>query len=362
MPYFISLPAVLFIIGCLLIAYYVFKNFSGQEEDAGYLFDKRFSIVIAAKNEQLLIADLIKSLAKINYPAEKLEILIVDDNSTDCTYQSALKTAEAYFNIKILRADKKKLPGKKGALDYAISNACGEYIMITDADCIPEKEWVKNYSAKFSEGYDLLFGIAPFIAGGNIINKISCFENLRSSLITFAAAGMGIPYSASARNFAFKKSSFLRLNGYFNTLDALGGDDDLLLREALKKKLKIGTVAFNGTKVFSFTKKNLNDYLKQKSRHTKTSFHYLPFHQVLLASWHLVSLFFLFSPLLSAINPLFLSLFFIKISADLLLVLIFQRKFGYGFNPLQIIYLQIFYELFLILNFFNALFRKDNWD
>jgi cellulose synthase/poly-beta-1,6-N-acetylglucosamine synthase-like glycosyltransferase len=362
MFYFISLAAILFILSCLLIAYFVHKNFSGCEKIYQPSFEKKFSILIAAKNEELKIPDLNKSLVKLNYPADKTEIIIADDNSADNTYYSALKTAEPFPHIKVLKAAEKKLPGKKGVLNYALSKTSNEYILITDADCIPERDWVNKYSAKFSEGYNFLFGIAPFIPDGNIINKISCFENMRGSLITFAAAGMGIPYSASARNFGFRKSSFISLNGYFNTRQTLSGDDDLLLREALKNKLKIGTVPFEGSKVFSYTKKNLKDYMRQKSRHTKTSFYYLPLHQILLSFWHLSNIFFLLSPLISIVNPIFFLLFLIKIFSDLFLVLMFQKKFGYGFRPLQIIYLQFFYELFLILNLFGALFKKDKWN
>ena len=88
----------------------------------------------------------------------------------------------------------------------------------------------------------MLFGIAPFYQKKNLVNKISCFENLRSSVLSFSMASIGLPYTAAARNFGFSKNAFESLGGYSKTKDTKSGDDDLLLREAVKNKLKIGVV------------------------------------------------------------------------------------------------------------------------
>ncbi len=60
------------------------------------------------------------------------------------------------------------------------------------------------------------------------------------------------------------------------------GDDDLLLREAVKNKMKIGVVTESGSFVYSETKKTFSEYFQQKARHTQTSFHYLKKHQLSL--------------------------------------------------------------------------------
>jgi cellulose synthase/poly-beta-1,6-N-acetylglucosamine synthase-like glycosyltransferase len=328
MIYFLLLISLLFIFSSLTVAYHVYKIFSQTAKETDSFADKNFSIIIAAKNEESNIPALIGSLKNLRYREEKTEIIITDDNSSDNTFNSASEIAALTYNVRVFKAENKKLQGKKGVLDLGISKSSGEYILITDADCIPEPDWINGYCSRFSQGYDLLFGVAPFVPGGNIINKISCFENMRSSLITFAAASLGVPYSASARNLGFRKSSFYSLNGYYNTRETLSGDDDLLIREALRNKLKIGTVTSEGSKVFSCTKNSFKDYFRQKSRHTKTSFYYMPLTQVLLSFWHSINIFFLLSPFLLLINPLFISLFLIKICFDLLLVLKFQKRFG----------------------------------
>ena len=324
--------------------------------------DLKFSIVIAAKNEEKNIPGLINSLNNLNYPKENFEIILVDDNSSDNTFNTTKNLTDNIDNFRTYKTAEKELPGKKGALTFGIGKANNSYIMITDADCMPSPNWLNIYSGYFEKGVDFLFSISPFKQNKHLINKIACFENLRSSILTFSAAKLGIPYSASARNFGFKKSSFDKLNGYTNTAETLSGDDDLLLREAVKNKFKIGAIINKDASVLSYTKNTLKEYFVQKSRHTKTSIHYLLKHKILLGSWHILNLLFLFSIVLYFVNSFFLWLFVLKILMDVSVVLFTQKTFNYKFNIFDIFYLQFFYELFLIINFFGALFRRDKWE
>jgi len=319
------------------------------------------SVIVAAKNEGQNIPSLLKALSSQNYPADKYEVIIVDDNSEDNTYSVAKESAKQHPAYSIYKAESKKYAGKKGALEYGISKANYTNILITDADCQPSGEWIAYFAGKFSEGYDIVFGYAPFFMNNSLINHISCFENLRAAFLTFTAAETGFPYSAAARSFGFKKLSFEKIEGYKNTTETLGGDDDLLIREAVKNKMKIGTVMSKEAFVYSNSVNSLKDYLRQKSRHTKTSVHYLLSRQVMLAIWHGLNLFFLLSPLLAFIYPGFVSLFITKLILDFVLVSSFSGKFAYCFRVFERVYLQFIYEFFIIINFFNAAVSKDKW-
>ncbi len=319
------------------------------------------SIVIAAKNEEENIISLIKSIKDLDFPSKQFELIIVDDNSNDNTLKVAESYAKDLPNLFIYSIKEKRLPGKKGALDFGIAKTRYPYILITDADCIPAKDWLKNYSNKFSEGYDFLFGIAPFVKEDSLINKISCFENLKSSILTFSAANIGFPYSAAARNFGFNKLSFYKIAGYNNTTETLSGDDDLLLREAVKNRLRIGTIVESSSCVYSYSKKTFKEYFSQRSRHTKTSFYYLPSRQVLLGIWHLINLICIFSIILIPINLLYLIPFSLKLLFDVVLTMVFQPFFGYKFNLIELLFLQLNYEILLVINFFGAIFKNDKW-
>lgn len=322
----------------------------------------KFSIVTAAKNEACSLQSLFNSISLLEYPFDSFELIIVDDNSDDNTSEllNQLQCDNA-FSVKVIRASDKRFPAKKGALDLGIKAAQYDFIIITDADCQPSPKWLSVYNEFFRKGYDFLFGPAPFFMDGTIVNSISCFENLRSTILTSFAASAGVPYSASARNFGFRKSSFLKAGGYENTTETLSGDDDLLIREAVKHKMKIAYVDRKEAAVYSYTKKTFYEYIIQKKRHTKTSLHYLPLNQFLLGFWHLLNLFLLFAPFIFFGKLTGLSLFLIKIIADILTVKATEHKLNYIFNIIALPVLQIIYELFIILNFTNALIGKDEW-
>jgi len=342
-----------------LIIYLSLRNsFTNECFDPG---KKKISIVIAAKNESNNIPNLIASLERLDYPKNQFEIIIADDNSSDDTYEKAEQMISENTNTIIIKVKDKILPGKKGALTAAIENAAYPFILVTDADCSPNRDWLKSYAKKFSEGYDMLFGAAPFFPQNNFTNKIASFENLRSSMLSFTTAKLNFPHSAAARNFGFTKKAFNKINGYNNTTETLSGDDDLLLREALKHKLKIGIVDYKNSFVYSESKIQIGDYIQQRARHTQTSFHYFAAHQIVLGFWHLLNFIFLISIFLSLFNEIFFLLFICKFVIDLLLILLIQKKFNYNFNFIEIIFLQMLYELLLIAIFFYSKFGKVKW-
>lgn len=319
------------------------------------------SIVIAARNEINNIELLIAALEKLDYPPDKYEVMIVDDNSTDNTFEKIKSeiTSQQNFYVKELETIDKH--GKRDALFFGVANAKFSNILITDADCHPQLNWLIACSSRFSEGYDMIFGIAPFYQHKNFVNKISCFENLRSSFLSVCFASIGLAYTATARNFGFTKNSFYSIGGYTQTKDTLSGDDDLLLREAVKKELRIGIVTDPGSFVYSETKKTFKEYLNQKARHTQTSLHYLKKHKLILGFWHILNLLFLFSPLLMFFNLMFGILLPVKLLSDYLVNAFFQKKLDYKFSFAELISLQILYEVFIVIHFFNASFFKIKW-
>ena len=319
------------------------------------------SIIISAKNEVNNISSLLSSLKNVEYPKDNFEIIVVDDNSTDLTFCKAGDFKSELTNLRIIKAENKKYPGKKGALALGINNALNDYILITDADCIVSPAWLKRYSEKFNEGYDFLFGNAPFINKPGFVNTISRFENLRTFFLYIETCKLHIPYSATARNFGFKKLSFLKLKGYENTRETLSGDDDLLIREAVKNKMSIGYIPDINAAVYSYTKETFKEYLLQRSRHTKTSMYYLPVHKIILGGWHLINIALLFSLFGGFYSKWFFFPFIVKIFADIIIVKTNEAKSGYKFRTFDIIYLQIIYEFLIIINFINALFRRDKW-
>jgi len=320
-----------------------------------------FSVIVAVKNESNNIPTLVESINNFDYPSDKFEIILVDDNSKDNTKSVFTKLIKPGVNYSIIDAKDKIYEGKKGALNIGIKKARHPFILITDADCRPPNKWLQYYAQMFKEGYGFIIGVSPFINSNTIASDISCFENLRSAFLSFAIAKEGFPYNAAARNIGFTKEAFDKVSGYKNTTETISGDDDLLLREMVKYKIKTGLLTDRESFVYSTTKNTLPELFTQRGRHTTTSFYYSLPVQIILGFWHLLNLLFLFSPLFLFINKLFILPFIIKLLSDVVTVLLIQKKFNYKFGLYKIPCLQICYECLLIISFFRSIFFKNIW-
>jgi len=323
--------------------------------------DISFSVIIAAKNEEENLENLFLSLERQTYPKDKFEIIFVDDNSEDGTFVTAQKYADRFSNFKLIKAEHKRFPAKKGALDLGIALAQFHFLLFTDADCTLQCNWIKAFSNKFDQNFDLLLGFAPFTFQKTFANHFFCFENLRTTVLTLAATRVGVPYSGASRSLGIKKESFVKLGGYSKTLQSLGGDDDLLIREAVKNKCKIGFVEEKESLVFSNVQNSFSDYFVQKRRHTATSFHYLLRHKLVLGFWHLLNILAVDSVLLIPFFPEAGFIFLSKMFCDYFVVYSFQKKFNYKFSFGEIFFFQILYECFLVFHFLSAKFFKVRW-
>ncbi|MFA6596302.1 MAG: glycosyltransferase [Ignavibacteriaceae bacterium] len=323
--------------------------------------EKNISIIIAARNEEENLDNLFLSLEQQNYPKDKFEIVFVDDNSTDETFAVAQKYTDRFIHFRLLKAEHKNLPAKKGALEIGIAEAQFPFLLFTDADCMPESNWLKAFSNKFATNFDLLLGFAPLTFQKTFANHFFCFENFRTTILSFTVAKLGMPYSAASRSLGITKEAFRKLGGFSKTLQTLGGDDDLLIREAVKSKCKIGIVSEAESLVFSNTAKNFAGYFMQKRRHTATSFHYLWQHQLLLGFWHLLNILAVDSLFLIPFLPEAGYLFLSKIFCDYFIIYSFQKRFKYKFSFGEIFFFQILYECFLVVHFFNTKFFKIKW-
>jgi cellulose synthase/poly-beta-1,6-N-acetylglucosamine synthase-like glycosyltransferase len=121
---------------------------SGQWIDGKYPF---ISIFVATHNESLVIERLLKSFAALSYPADRFEIIIVDD-STDDTYQKIQTMSSALRNLKVIHRDN-RAGWKGGALNVALQamDKRASNVLILDADNILLVDTVERFVSRFIE-------------------------------------------------------------------------------------------------------------------------------------------------------------------------------------------------------------------
>jgi len=319
------------------------------------------SILIAAKNEEKKILRLLTSLEKLDYPEEKFEVIVADDNSTDSTNQITKEFIKEKKNYLLIKPGEKAYPAKRGALQACIEKALYDCFLITDADCEVERGWLKRMGGGFRKGADFIFGPAPFKQTSGSINKISCYENFRSGLLNLFLLKAGLPFSAPARNFGFSRKAFEKSGGYGKTLQTLSGDDDLLLREAYRNRLSVHYVPGMESGVKSDSTETLKEYISQRSRHIKTSFHYLPRHIAALGVWHLLNLAMVISPVFVFLSWWCIIPAIIKSGIDVLFSSRFAGEWGYRFSMREAVLLSFSYEFFIVVNFFSSIFHQPEW-
>jgi cellulose synthase/poly-beta-1,6-N-acetylglucosamine synthase-like glycosyltransferase len=111
----------------------------------------KVSLVIPAHNESEGIIRKLEDSVKLNYPKNKLEIIVVDDKSSDNTYQLAdnfIKNNLDFTEIHLISLP--KWSGKASALNYAWSICTGEIVAITDADIALDSDAIEKIAANFT--------------------------------------------------------------------------------------------------------------------------------------------------------------------------------------------------------------------
>lgn len=196
------------------------------------------SVIIAARNEEKFLPQLLSSLANQNYPQKFFEVIAVSDRSedrTDAIIHDYVKRNENFHFVRI-NEEETNLIGKKNAITKGIKETKGEILLFTDADCVPNKNWISSTNSKFNAGSDFVAGYSPLIAKNITLYEkiILLLKNLeRLSIFTISAGTVGWNWgvTAAARNIAYRKKMFIEVSGFSGIGHIPSGDDDLFLQK-----------------------------------------------------------------------------------------------------------------------------------
>lgn len=118
----------------------------------------KFGVLISARNESAVIAQLIESIKQQNYPKELIEVFVVADNCTDNTAEISRKAGAVVYE----RFNKEKV-GKGYALDWLLKHISEDFgesafdgFFVFDADNILDENYVREMNKVFSNGYRII--------------------------------------------------------------------------------------------------------------------------------------------------------------------------------------------------------------
>lgn len=237
---------------------------------------EKVSVLIAARNEEDNIGRTIDCILAQDFPPENLELIIVDDHSTDRTADIVRSYADRGVKLLQLSIGDKLNSYKKYAITKAIEMSTGDIIVTTDADCRMGKRWLKTIVQYFEVNDSLLLS-SPVLYS----EEKTHFEELQTLefmyLIGLGAAGIGnqSPTTCNGANLAYRKSVFFEMGG-FNGIDNLAsGDDELFLHKVAEKyAAKIGFCKSREAIVYTDAKPDLKSFISQRKRWASKSTKY----------------------------------------------------------------------------------------
>lgn len=343
------------LIGALLI---LRKSYDSLELEKPY--EVGISIIIAAKNELENLKKNLPYFLNLNY--EKYEIIIVVNNSNDDSYGFLLSQKNHKLNPILLEQTPKGISPKKFALTYGIQHSIYDYLVFSDADCIPlSKEWLNFYNQSFQNQNDIVIGVSPYCSKKNFLNRFIQWETFFTGFLYVTAVLMRIPYMAVGRNWGMKKEVFYKENGFHKHLGILSGDDDLFIQN-LENNYRFDVLIHPLSQTISEPKHHWKEYLEQKKRHLSVSKYYQLKTQFLLFMLNFLIITYYFSWIyiifFGTNQILLLSLcmiFITKLISIKLLTKVFQMKITLIYCILGELILILFQLIVLPLSFLKPI-------
>lgn len=266
--------AILYTLYILLVLTYItyYPRISEIQKIPGRYDWPRISIIIPAYNEELNLPIVLKALKRLDYPRDKMEVIVVDDGSTDDTARVAEK-----HGVRVVRHEKNM--GRGAAVMTGIREARGEIIVVLDADTKPREDSVKHivYKLHSVDGLGGVCGrLVPVSSGSRLLGTGQKIEYLLGYAYTKTLRStMGLMLIPSGAFSAFKK----RLVEGIDVSDTLAEDFDLGL-SIIERGYRLGYV--KEAVAETLAPGSLKDFVSQRVRWSAGGLQVLAKHRHLM--------------------------------------------------------------------------------
>ncbi|MFW9972540.1 MAG: glycosyltransferase [Candidatus Odinarchaeota archaeon] len=225
------------------------------------------SLLIASKNEKVLLERTLNSIIDSDYPKEKIQIIIITSGSTDDTteYSTNFARDHSEFKIKVLSKDLPK-KGKPAALNYGLEHVENDIVVLYDSGCILKPTTFKNLISPFNkEKVDAVIG--PVLVKNWQDNKLTRGIFLDYGIVSGGGLlfevknRLGSSAYSFGRNFAVR-TKYLKKYGGFNE-DSM--TEDLYLSALLN--LDGVSIKFSPkAKIYEYVPNSWDILVKQRTR------------------------------------------------------------------------------------------------
>ena len=372
MDFFVQIIQILTIIYVLVSLLFILGMFIKRSGSNKIKYT--VSVIVAARNEEKNVSQLLVDLSHQTYPKDYYEVIIVNDGSNDKTEQIVTEFAQNHKNFYLVTIT--DIPAgyspKKFALQTAVRHSKGELILTTDADCRVKSTWIESMISFFTPSVGMVLGFSQL---GRKRDKHSFFQRLQAFdflQLMAAAAGscsLGFPLAATGQNLAYRKSAFQQVGGYEQVAHRISGDDVLLL-QLIRRSTKWRIVFAHSSHTFNSSQpqKTLKGLINQRTRWASNASYQVlfnkPFFMYLVLVFLLNFSFFIGVPIGLLTHIRSSSVFgclLIKIAAEFVVAICA----GYHFNrPDLLKYLPVWSLLhipYVVISGLLGVFGKFNW-
>jgi poly-beta-1,6-N-acetyl-D-glucosamine synthase len=326
------------------------------------------SVIVCACNEEKYIHGCIDSLIRQEYPRDMMEVILVNDGSSDKTAAiAAAMLKNSGISHRIISNPVRK--GKKKSLAHAIEQTSHDFIVTRDADTITRSErWLKIIAAyHLSSKADLVIGAVSIKRNTGLLWALQAIESQVLQFLTGGSSAAGMPFLCSGANLAFTKELYRKTNGYSTHIEIPSGDDILFLEDAKKiTGVRIGFLNHRDGLVETFARASLASLIRQKVRWAgKFKVNKNPlnlFTAVVIFAANSAFLFYLFTGFVFPQGPRGAFIFVLaKLTLDFLLLLLTPSTFGRRTLLWYSLPVGFIYPFYAVLIGLRSLLTQPRW-
>jgi cellulose synthase/poly-beta-1,6-N-acetylglucosamine synthase-like glycosyltransferase len=206
---------ILYFIVFLALLFLVIFNRKRYTQQTTHL--PRITILIAARNEENNIISCLKAIAALDYPADKIEVLIGDDGSTDGTrllIEAFIKDKPGYTCISI-KGTVGLARGKANVLAQLARYATSDLFFFTDADIKVPTTWVKSMLAGLEGDVAVVTGLTT-VTGNSLFARLQSMDWLFSLGLMQVFSDLKMPVTTMGNNMLLTREAYEVVGGFEN--------------------------------------------------------------------------------------------------------------------------------------------------